>query len=134
MLTMKIEKSFKLRISSLRRQWFIEIEQSIHFEDDKPKASFSSWMKSSPKLNISYEDCFLKQHSTVEYLGCYNDSNLNGDSMVRRVLKKINIKLNFLWRQTNYLNFSSRRLLSYTTSLWIWMHIMVSSSEKYLKN
>ena len=31
--------------------------------------------------------------------------------MARRVIKKINTKLNFLWRQSNYLNYSSRRLL-----------------------
>ena len=32
--------------------------------------------------------------------------------MTHRVLKKINTALNFLWRQSNYLNYSSRRLLS----------------------
>ena len=68
-------------------------------------------MKSPPKLNISYGDYSLKQCSTVEYLGCYLDSSLNGESMARRVLKKINNKLNFLWRQSNYLNYSSRKLL-----------------------
>ena len=31
--------------------------------------------------------------------------------MGRRVLKKINTKLNFLWRQSNYLNYLPRRLL-----------------------
>ena len=31
--------------------------------------------------------------------------------MVHRVLKKINTKLNFLWRHSNYLNYSSRKLL-----------------------
>ena len=31
--------------------------------------------------------------------------------MARRVLKKINTELNFLWRQSSYLNYSSRRLL-----------------------
>ena len=31
--------------------------------------------------------------------------------MACRVLKKINTKLNLLWRQSNYLNYSSRRLL-----------------------
>ena len=31
--------------------------------------------------------------------------------MARRVLKKINTNLNFLCRQSNYLNYSSRRLL-----------------------
>ena len=56
-------------------------------------------------------DYNLKQHKTVKYLECYLDSNLNGQSIVRRVLKKINAKLNLLLRQSNYLNYSSRRLL-----------------------
>ena len=53
-------------------------------------------------INIDYP---LKQHKTVEYLGCYLDSDLNGKSMACRALKKINTKLNFLWRQSNYLNY-----------------------------
>ena len=68
-------------------------------------------MKSPPKLRISYGDCSLQQHNTVEYIGCYLDSNFKGVSMARRVLKKINFKLNFWWRKSNYLNYSSRRLL-----------------------
>ena len=56
-------------------------------------------------------DYNLKQHITVEYLECYLDSNLNGQSIVRRVLKKINAKLNLLLRQSNLLNYWSRRLL-----------------------
>ena len=55
-------------------------------------------MECPPKLSISYRDYTLKQQNTVEYLGCYLDYNLNGESMVRRVLKKINTKLNLLWR------------------------------------
>ena len=47
--------------------------------------------------------------------------------MARRILKKMNTKLNFLWRQSNYLNYSSRRLLcnaltqphfNYGSTLW----------------
>ena len=53
-------------------------------------------------------DYYLKRHKTVEYLG-YSD--LNGESVDRRVLEKINTKLNLLLRQSNYLNYSSRRLL-----------------------
>ena len=41
-------------------------------------------------------DYSLKQHKTVEYLGCYLDSDINGESMARRVLKKIIAKLNLL--------------------------------------
>ena len=76
----------------------------------KKKTNFSR-MKSPPKLNILYGDYYLKQHNTVEYSGCYLDSNIDGESLARRVLKNINTKLTFLWRQINYLNYSSRRLL-----------------------
>ena len=61
--------------------------------------------QNSPKLIISYHtdhrDYSLKQHNTVKYFGCYLDSNLKGGSMGRRVFKKINIKLNLLWKQSN---------------------------------
>ena len=56
-------------------------------------------MKVSPQLSISYGDYCLYQQKIIEYFGYYLDSNLNGDSMARRVLKNINTKLNFIWRQ-----------------------------------
>ena len=68
-------------------------------------------MKSPPKLSISLGDYHLRQHNTVKSLGCYLDSNLNRESMARIVFEKINKKLNFLWKQSNYLNYSSRRSL-----------------------
>ena len=77
----------------------------------KQKPFFFSQIKSPPKLSMSYGDYSVKQHNIVEYLGGYLDSNLNGESMARRVLKKLNTKLNFLWRQSDYLNYSPRRLL-----------------------
>ena len=39
-------------------------------------------------------DYSLNQYNTVEYLGCYLDSDLNKETMARRVLKKINKKPN----------------------------------------
>ena len=71
-------------------------------------------MKIPPKLSISCGDYSLKQHNTVEYLGCYPNANLNGESMARTVLKLINTRLNFLWNESNCLNYSSRRLLCNT--------------------
>ena len=53
----------------------------------------------------------MKQPNTVEYLACYLNSSLSGELMARRVLKKINTKLNFSWKQSNYLSYSSRTLL-----------------------
>ena len=93
----KIEKVLNKEFSSLC-EWFIDNKLSMHFRDDKTKTIFFSRMKSPPKLSISNGDYSLKQHNTVEHLGCYLDSNLNRDSMARRLLKKINNKLNFLWK------------------------------------
>ena len=56
----------------------------------KQKQIFFSRMKSSPKLSISYGDYSLRQQNTAENIGCCLDSNLNGEPMDRRVLKKIN--------------------------------------------
>ena len=92
-------------------EWFIDNKLSIHFGNYKTKINFPSQMKSPPKLSISYGECTLRQHNTVEYLGCYLYFNHNRELMARRGLKKIDIKINFLWRQSNYLNYSSRRLL-----------------------
>ena len=41
--------------------------------------------KTLSKLNISYGDYSLKQHNTVEYIDCYFDSYLNGESIARKV-------------------------------------------------
>ena len=106
----KIERVLNKEFWSLY-EWLINNKLSIYFGDDKAKTIFFSRMKSPPKLNISYGDYSLKQHNIVEYLACYLDSNLNVESMARRVLKKINTKLNFLWRQSNYLSYLPRRLL-----------------------
>ena len=39
----------------------------------------------------------IKQHGTVEYLGCHFDSKLSDQAMASKVLTKINYKLKFLY-------------------------------------
>ena len=53
----------------------------------------------------------IKQHDTVEYLGCQLDSKLSGEVLVSKVLSKINTKLKFLYRKSIYLILSFGRLL-----------------------
>ena len=93
-----------MNVNSLS-EWFIVNNLSVYCRDDKTKIIFYSRMKSPPYLRISYGDYSLQQRNTVEYLGYYIDCNLKRTSMARRVLKKIKTKLNFLWRQSNYLNY-----------------------------
>ena len=49
------------------------------------------------------KDYSVKQHNSVEYFGCYFDSDLNGVSMTQIGLKKINAKLYL--RQDNYFHY-----------------------------
>ena len=47
----------------------------------------------------------------IEYLGCRLGPNLSRESMAMKSLRKFNTKLQFLYRQNEFLNPKSRRLL-----------------------
>ena len=73
--------------------------------------SVDIWLFFSVAISYMLRADIYFLHNTVKYIGCYLDSDLNEESVAFRVLKKINKKLNFLWRQSNYLKYSSRWLL-----------------------
>ena len=92
-------------------EWFVDNKLSIHFGEDKTKCIIFSKEKNLSGLNITYENNRIKQFHIVEYLGCYLDANLSGESMTVKSPKKINAKLRFLYRQNEFLNPKLRRLL-----------------------
>ena len=47
----------------------------------------------------------------VEYLGCLLDENMSGEAMAKMVLKKVNGKKKFLYRQSRYLSYPHKRML-----------------------
>ena len=106
----KIENVLNKEFSSLC-QWFIDNKLSIHFGEDKTKSILFSKTRGLKEINISFAGHSIKQHETVEYLGCQLDSKLSGEAMASKVLKKINAKLKFLHRQSRYLIPAYRRLL-----------------------
>ena len=73
--------------------------------------AFFSVKKKLPELHITYENNRIKQFQIVEYLGCYLDANLCGESMAMKSLKKINEKLQFFYRKNEFLNPKLRSLL-----------------------
>ena len=91
--------------------WFVDNKLSIHFGEDKTKCILFSRKKNLPALNITYENKKIKQYNMVEYLGCYLDADLSGESMANKALKKINTKLQFLYRQNKFLSPKLRRML-----------------------
>ena len=68
-------------------------------------------LKSLDSLVIKRGDIEIKQYTKVTYLGCELDHTLSGESMVTKVLGKINGRLKFLYRKQAFLNFSLRRML-----------------------
>ena len=90
---------------------FIDNKLSTHFGEDKTKSILFSKANGLWEINISFEGHFIKQHETVEYLGCQLNSKLSGGAMASKVLKKINAKLKFLYRQRRHLTPTYRRLL-----------------------
>ena len=61
---------------------------SIYFGEDKTKSILFSKKRSLREINISLAGYSIKQHKTVEYLGCQLDSKLSGKVMALKVLKK----------------------------------------------
>ena len=61
---------------------------SIRFAEDKTKSILFSKMRGLKEINISFAGHSIKQHETVEYLGCQLDSKLRGEGMSSKALKK----------------------------------------------
>ena len=72
----KIENVLNKEFSSLC-QWFIDNKLSINFGEDKTKSILFSKTRGLKEINISFAGNSIKQHETVEYLGCQLDSKLS---------------------------------------------------------
>ena len=99
--------------------WFVDNKLSIHFGEDKIKYILFSRDKNFPVLNITYNNNRVKQNCMVEYLSCCLDTNLSGECMAMKSFRKTTTKLQFLqrqmlqflYRQNEFLNPNSHRLL-----------------------
>ena len=78
---------------------------------DKIKSVLFTRSKTPARLNIYFQEYFIKQYNCVEYLGCFLDYNLNEEAMTRKVLNKTNGKLKFLYKQATFVNPTCKKLL-----------------------
>ena len=99
------------------------LKSSSHFDENKTKCIHFSMEKNLPGLKITYENNRIKQFHILEYLGCYLDTNLSAESMKMKFLKRIYAKLQFLYRQNEFINPQLCRLLcnyhNFTMSLFL---------------
>ena len=108
-----LQKSKTFWIKNLRcvYDWCGDDKLSIHSCEDKTKCIFLCRDENLPGLHITYNSNNIKQYRMVEYLGCCFDGNLSGESMTMKCLRMINTKLQFLYRQNEFLNSKLRTLL-----------------------
>ena len=108
-----IEENLNRNFNSLC-DWFVENKLSIHFGEDKTKSIVfgTKWkLKNLRAIDIRRGDVKIKQHYSVEYLGCILDNTLCGISMCNKVIGKIGNRLKFLYRKQSFLSSSLRRML-----------------------
>ena len=99
-----IEQQLNINFSNIC-DWFVDNKLSIHFGEDKTKCILFAPLnkcKKLRKLSISYGSLKIKQYSEVTYLGCTLDKSLLGESMALNVVSKINTRLKFLYRKSNF--------------------------------
>ena len=82
----KTENVLNKEFSSLC-QWFIDSKLSIHFGEDKTKSILFSNTRGLKEINISFAGHSIKQHETIEYLGCQLDSKLSGERWLQKSKK-----------------------------------------------
>ena len=78
-------------------------------------------------LNLTYQVIDIKQNSQVTYLGCILNETMSSEPMAYKIIKKINSRLNFLFRKT-FLTRLQTALVQRTDSVafWLCMLCMVS--------
>ena len=61
-------------------------------------------LKNWQNYTIECEGQVIQATPSVKYLGLTIDQYLNGDEMARGIIKKVNSRLKFLYRQANFLD------------------------------
>ena len=91
-----------------------------------PESNFS--------LIIARNENVLTQRSVVEYLSCLLDENMSGEAMARMVLKKVNGKKKFHYRQRTNLSYPIKKMLCNTLVQPLCMLLLVSKHVNATKN
>ena len=95
-------------------EWFLDNELSIYFGEDKTKSILfgtKGKLRKVAKLNITYQGVDIHQNSQVTNLSCILDETMLSEPMSYKNIKKINSRLNYLFRKKHFLTPRLRRLL-----------------------
>ena len=106
-----IARRLSAELSSCKR-WLVDNKLSLHV--GKTECSLfgtKSRLKRVDDFEVLCEGTAVKRVSQVKYLGVLLDCNLNFSSHVSSLLKSCMARLSFLYRNSSFLNFQSRKTL-----------------------
>ena len=97
---------------SLVSQWLIDNKLSLHLGKTE-SILFASKRKSKDKikLQVTCNETKIECKENVKYLGMVLENNLSGSMTVRKVIKKVNNGLRFLYRKKDLLKFQERKMI-----------------------
>ena len=75
-------------------------------------------------LNLTYQVIDIKQNSQVTYLGCILNETMSSEPMAYKIIKKINSRLNFLFRKTFFDQASDSSCATHWFSRILIMHAL----------
>ena len=93
-------------------KWLVDNKLSLHLGKTEC-IMFGSKRKLSKlhNFNVKCNDHTIVSQSSVKYLGSVLDNDLSGKSIVNNIIKKVNSRIRFLFRQNHCLNMELRKLL-----------------------
>ena len=93
-------------------KWLVDNKLSLHL--GKTEAILFGSKRKLNKVksfHVKCNDNIIKSSPVVKYLGLNIDQTTSGSEIVNGIIKKVNGKIKFLYRQAKFLNFKTQKLL-----------------------
>ena len=94
------------------KQWLMDNKLSLHLgKTESILFGSKRKLKKVESFDVKCGNESIKHVNRVKYLGVQIDNDLSGNSIVKDIVTKVNLRLRFLYRYKELLNFESRKTL-----------------------
>ena len=102
------------------RQWLMDNKLSLHLgKTESILFGSKRKLRKVESFDVKCGNETIKHVNSVKYLGVQIDNDLSGNSIVKDIVTKVNLRLRFLYRYKDLLNYGSRKTLCSALSLLI---------------
>ena len=94
------------------KQWLMDNKLSLHLgKTESILFGSKRKLKKVESFDVKCGNESIKHVNSVKYLGVQIDNDLSGNSIVKDIVTKVNLRLRFLYRYKDLLNYGSRKTL-----------------------